>query len=159
MKIQPFKVEEWMNTYETQARYNIAETCVDSVSLEELFQLTNTNETIFWQNFRKKRLTYGDIEGTPEFRQGVQPVPHIKSRKCCTNTRCSWCKPSCFLFPDRAGGRSNQHHAYLSAAVFYPGVPWGEGENSESFCRQWVSCRTTSIEEPRNGTDPNDLYQ
>ena len=68
MKIQPFKVEEWMNTYETQARYNIAETCVDSVSLEELFQLTNTNETIFWQNFRKKRLTYGDIEGTPEFR-------------------------------------------------------------------------------------------
>lgn len=76
MKIQPFKVEEWMNTYETQARYNIAETCVDSVSLEELFQLTNTNETIFWQNFRKKRLTYGDIEGTPEFRQGVCNLYH-----------------------------------------------------------------------------------
>ena len=71
MKIQPFKVEEWMNAHETQARYNIAETCVDSVSLEELFQLTNTDGEAFWQNFRKKRLTYGDIEGAPEFRQGV----------------------------------------------------------------------------------------
>lgn len=60
-----------MNAYETRARYNIAETCVDSVSLEELFRLTNTDDTAFWQNFRKKRLTYGDIEGTPEFRQGV----------------------------------------------------------------------------------------
>ena len=52
MKIKPFAVEEWMNAYEAQARYNIAETCVDSVSLEELFQLTNTDETTFWQNFR-----------------------------------------------------------------------------------------------------------
>ena len=71
MKIQPFKVEEWMNAHETQARYNIAETCVDSVSLEELFRLTNTDDIAFWQNFRKKRLTYGDIKGAPEFRQGI----------------------------------------------------------------------------------------
>lgn len=71
MKIQPFKVEEWMNAHETQARYNIAETCVDSVSLEELFRLTNTDDTAFWQNFRKKRLIYGHIKGSPEFRQGI----------------------------------------------------------------------------------------
>lgn len=37
MKIAPFQVEEWMNAYETGARYNIAETCVDSVSIDELF--------------------------------------------------------------------------------------------------------------------------
>ena len=40
MKIRPFAVEEWMNAYEDRARYNIAETCVDSVSAEELFALT-----------------------------------------------------------------------------------------------------------------------
>ncbi len=160
MKIQPFKVEEWMNTYETQARYNIAETCVDSVSLEELFQLTNTNETIFWQNFRKKRLTYGDIEGTPEFRQGVCNLYHtLKVENVVPTHGAAGANHHVFYSLIEPGGRSNQHHAYLSAAVFYPGVPWGEGENSESFCRQWVSCRTTSIEEPRNGTDPNDLYQ
>ena len=31
MNIKPFQVEEWMNAYEAGARYNIAETCVDSV--------------------------------------------------------------------------------------------------------------------------------
>lgn len=36
MNIKPFAVEEWMNAYETGARYNIAETCVDSISLDEL---------------------------------------------------------------------------------------------------------------------------
>ena len=40
MKIKPFAVEEWMNEYEVGAKYNIAETCVDSVSLDELFELT-----------------------------------------------------------------------------------------------------------------------
>ena len=39
MNIKPFAVEEWMNAYEDGARYNIAETCVDSVSLDELFAL------------------------------------------------------------------------------------------------------------------------
>ena len=37
--VKPFAVEEWMNAYEDGARYNIAETCVDSVSLDELFAL------------------------------------------------------------------------------------------------------------------------
>lgn len=38
MKIKAFKVEEWMNAYEVEAKYNIAETCVDSVSVDELFE-------------------------------------------------------------------------------------------------------------------------
>ena len=36
MNIEPFAVEEWMNEHEVGARFNIAETCVDSVSLDEL---------------------------------------------------------------------------------------------------------------------------
>ena len=71
MKIRPFLVEEWMNAYETNARYNIAETCVDSVSLEELFELTGFDGNRFWKDFCQKRLTYGDIEGLPAFRKGV----------------------------------------------------------------------------------------
>ena len=37
MIIKPFAVEEWMNAWEVGAKYNIAETCVDSVSVDELF--------------------------------------------------------------------------------------------------------------------------
>lgn len=71
MRIEPFKVEEWMNAYETRARYNIAKTCVDSVSLDELFALTGEDKVRFWDRFCARRLTYGDIEGSPAFRQGV----------------------------------------------------------------------------------------
>ena len=47
MKIKPFEVEEWMNAYETGARYNIAETCVNSVSLDELFNITGVDKAAF----------------------------------------------------------------------------------------------------------------
>lgn len=40
MKIAPFGVEEWMNKYEVDAKYNIAETCVESLTVEELLNLT-----------------------------------------------------------------------------------------------------------------------
>lgn len=71
MDIAPFKVEEWMNEYETGARYNIAETCVDSLSLDQLFALAGEDKTAFWEAFCARRMTYGDIEGAPAFKQGV----------------------------------------------------------------------------------------
>ena len=71
MKIRPFAVEEWMNAYETGARFNIAETCVDSISIDELFRLCGEDSTVFWKQFSARRLTYGDIEGAPAFREGI----------------------------------------------------------------------------------------
>ncbi len=71
MNIKPFAVEEWMNEYETDARYNIAETCVDSVSLDELFALTGENKDEFLSKFCETRLTYGDIWGSNALREGV----------------------------------------------------------------------------------------
>ena len=71
MKIKPFAVEEWMNAYETAARYNIAETCVDSVSAAELLRLCGVDADAWWKAFSARRLTYGDIEGAPDFREGV----------------------------------------------------------------------------------------
>ena len=71
MKIRPFAVEEWMNAYETGARWNIAETCVDSISVDELFRLCGEDSAAFWKRFSARRLTYGDIEGAPAFREGI----------------------------------------------------------------------------------------
>lgn len=71
MNIKPFAVEEWMNEYETGARYNIAETCVDSVSLDELFALTGESKDEFLSRFCATRLTYGDIWGSDALREGV----------------------------------------------------------------------------------------
>lgn len=71
MKIKPFAVEEWMNAWEVGARYNIAETCVDSISMNELFELTGEDRAQFLDSLCRRRLTYGDIEGLPEFREGI----------------------------------------------------------------------------------------
>ena len=71
MNIKPFAVEEWMNEYEVGAKYNIAETCVDSVSLDELFALTGEDKEAFLADFAAKRLTYGDIWGSDALREGV----------------------------------------------------------------------------------------
>ena len=71
MNIKPFAVEEWMNAYEDGARYNIAETCVDSVSLDELFALCSEDRQAFLERFCARRLTYGDIVGSEALREGV----------------------------------------------------------------------------------------
>lgn len=71
MKIKPFAVEEWMNAWEVGAKYNIAETCVDSISMNELFELTGEDKTEFLNRLCARRLSYGDIEGLPKFRKGV----------------------------------------------------------------------------------------
>ena len=68
MKIKKFKVEEWMNEFENDASYNIAETCVDSVSINELFELAGKNEREFFEVFNSKRLTYGAILGLTSFK-------------------------------------------------------------------------------------------
>lgn len=71
MYIKPFAVEEWMNEYEVGARFNIAETCVDSVSLDQLFALTGVDKQAFLADLCAKRLTYGDIVGSDALREGI----------------------------------------------------------------------------------------
>lgn len=71
MYIKPFAVEEWMNEYEVDARFNIAETCVDSVSPDQLFALTGVDKQAFLADLCAKRLTYGDIVGSDALREGI----------------------------------------------------------------------------------------
>lgn len=76
MNIKPFAVEEWMNAYETGAKYNIAETCVDSISLDELFELSGTHKESFLNKLCARRLTYGYIEGSPDLKEGIVALYH-----------------------------------------------------------------------------------
>ena len=70
MKIKDFLVEQWLNTYEDMAKYNIAETCVDSVSLNQLFELFGNKEEIL-DKIINTRLTYGHIYGKPKLKQNI----------------------------------------------------------------------------------------
>lgn len=67
MKIRDFGVEIWMNHYETRCALNLAETCVESLTLGELLAMAGRTETILGELLPLK-LTYGAIEGSPRLR-------------------------------------------------------------------------------------------
>jgi aspartate/methionine/tyrosine aminotransferase len=71
MKMKAFLVEEWMNAHEKNATINMAETCVDSLTLKELITIDGTNPDEFFRSLYPLKLTYGHIEGSPEFRKLV----------------------------------------------------------------------------------------
>uniref|UniRef100_UPI0004BE98E0 aminotransferase class I/II-fold pyridoxal phosphate-dependent enzyme n=1 Tax=Streptomyces violens TaxID=66377 RepID=UPI0004BE98E0 len=67
MKIRPFAVEQWMNDYEETCRYNLAETCVRSLTTGELLQMSGRREEILAE-LDATPLTYGPIPGSPRLR-------------------------------------------------------------------------------------------
>lgn len=73
MKIAAFKVEEWMNEYEVDAEYNIAETCVESLTVEELLNFSD-DPAARLEEIKKMQLTYGDIKGSAAFKKGVSSL-------------------------------------------------------------------------------------
>ena len=70
MRIEPFFVEQWMNAHETTATWNIAETCVHSLTLEELLELSGDADGVL-RRLRETWLGYGDIVGSPRLRAAV----------------------------------------------------------------------------------------
>lgn len=71
MKIDEFKVEQWLTTYETKVKYNITKTSAVPVTLAELFEMMGEDLEDFWRTFSQRKLSYGDIEGNPDFLRGV----------------------------------------------------------------------------------------
>jgi len=70
LRIAPFSVEQWMNAHEESARWNIAETCVDSLQLRELLDLAPDSAAAL-ESLLNTQLTYGHIQGSPELRAAV----------------------------------------------------------------------------------------
>ena len=67
MKIKDFGVEMWMNAYENDCTYNLAETCVESLTVEQLLELGGCREQAV-ADILGMKLTYGAIEGSPRLR-------------------------------------------------------------------------------------------
>ena len=70
MFIEPFKVEIWMNEWETKCTYNLAETCVASITVDELLALSGrTGKDL--SDLLPMKLGYGDIVGSPRLRTAI----------------------------------------------------------------------------------------
>lgn len=71
MRIDKFKVEEWMNEYEKYSKFDLGNTTVNTLSLDDLFKITNTNKEKFFEELSSKKLGYGYITGNPKLKQGI----------------------------------------------------------------------------------------
>lgn len=63
MHIEPFAVEIWMNAWEQRCELNLAETCVESLTIAELLKLAGKNDRDLAEVLAMK-MTYGDIRGS-----------------------------------------------------------------------------------------------
>src|SRR5690349_8986941 len=70
VEIKPFGVEMWMNEFETKCELNLAETCVDSITLAELLDMAGQRASVL-DELLPMRLGYGDIEGSPRLRDAI----------------------------------------------------------------------------------------
>jgi aspartate/methionine/tyrosine aminotransferase len=70
VRIKPFGVEIWMNEFETRCTYNLAETCVESLTVEQLLALVGEPEAAM-RDLRAMKLTYGAIEGSDRLRGAI----------------------------------------------------------------------------------------
>lgn len=79
MQIKPFGVEMWMNEFENHCEYNLAETCVESLTLEQLVELGGSGERVH-SDLMAMKMTYGAIEGSERLRDGICSLYQRQSR-------------------------------------------------------------------------------
>lgn len=70
MHIEPFAVELWMNAWENECEYNLAETCVESLTVAQLLDLCGKDRSEL-DAILDLKLTYGAIEGSNRLRGAI----------------------------------------------------------------------------------------
>lgn len=71
MDIQAFGVEEWLNIWEKDAVYDIAGSSIASLTLDEILEIGDTGKEVLLDQLFAKKMDYGWIEGSPEFKKEV----------------------------------------------------------------------------------------
>jgi aspartate/methionine/tyrosine aminotransferase len=70
MKIKPFGVEIWMNEFENHCEFNLAETCVASLTIAQLLEMSGKNADVL-DDLLPMKMTYGAIEGSDRLRDAI----------------------------------------------------------------------------------------
>jgi aspartate/methionine/tyrosine aminotransferase len=79
MYIKPFGVEMWMNEFELKCELNLAETCVESITIAELLHLTGRNDRSL-ADLLPMKMTYGAIEGADRLRDAIAALYQKQQR-------------------------------------------------------------------------------
>ena len=67
VEIAPFGVEAWLNKWEKSARYDISQSTIASLTMDELMNLDGHHGAEFYEMLNAQKMNYGWIEGSPAF--------------------------------------------------------------------------------------------
>jgi aspartate/methionine/tyrosine aminotransferase len=79
MYIAPFDVEIWMNEFELKCELNLAETCVESITIAQLLEMTGRNDRSL-SDLLPMKMTYGAIEGSERLRDAIAALYEKQQR-------------------------------------------------------------------------------
>jgi aspartate/methionine/tyrosine aminotransferase len=79
MHIREFGVERWMYRYENDCELNLAETCVEPLSVGELLKLAGMTQDALLGEILPVKLDYGVIDGTERLRSNIAAL-HERQR-------------------------------------------------------------------------------
>lgn len=71
MRIDTFKIEEWMNRYCPNAKYDLTSTCIKPLSIREMLGLCNAENP--WEVLDTP-LTYGEIHGSERLKKAIKSL-------------------------------------------------------------------------------------
>ncbi len=71
MRIDTFKIEEWMNRYCPSAKYDLTTTCIEPLSLRELMTICGISKPL---EIFDTKLTYGDIHGSQRLKNAIKSL-------------------------------------------------------------------------------------
>ncbi|MDQ0112630.1 aminotransferase class I/II-fold pyridoxal phosphate-dependent enzyme [Paenibacillus harenae] len=69
MHIAPFALEQWQNLHAKQAKYNLADTCADCLTMEQLLSIGGASPAGQLQAMSALKLAYGETQGSQQLRQ------------------------------------------------------------------------------------------
>lgn len=70
---------QWMDKYETTAKYNTAETCCASISVNDLRALSDDKESDPLAQLQSTKLTYGAIRGSDKLRNTLANLYSVRA--------------------------------------------------------------------------------
>ncbi|KAL5338440.1 hypothetical protein BJX70DRAFT_388652 [Aspergillus crustosus] len=79
VQIKDFAVEQWMDKYETTAKYNVAETCSASISVKDLQGLSEDPSSHPLDGVLDRKLTYGAIRGSEQLRTTLANLYSVRT--------------------------------------------------------------------------------
>lgn len=71
MRLDTFKIEEWMNYYCPSAKYDLTSTCIEPMSIREMLSICTTDNP--WSVLDTK-LTYGEIHGSERLKNAIKSL-------------------------------------------------------------------------------------